>query len=192
MDVEPLPVARDAGGVVWFEQLFAATYDDLLRYARRRVGPVAAPDVVAEVFLTAWRRRADYDHDTARLWLFGVARRTVANADRSTLRARQLSIRAAQLATEEPDLADTVITHMRVHDVLAALPDAQAEALRLVAWDGFSLGEAAAIAGCSSATFRVRLFRARRRAAQLLALDVPAEHGVRSGSPTATKRSGSG
>lgn len=192
MDVEPWPVDPDAGAVAWFERMFAATYDDLLRYALRRVGPVAAPDVVAEVFLTAWRRRDDYDRDSARLWLFGVARRIVANADRSALRARQLSTRAARSAADEPDLADAVIAHLRVHDVIAQLPDAEAEALRLVAWDGFDPAEAAAIAGCSPATFRVRLFRARRRAAHLLAVDGRAERTVRSGFPTATEGSGPG
>jgi RNA polymerase sigma-70 factor (ECF subfamily) len=190
--VEPPPVDPDAASVLWFEGLFAATYDDLLRYAWRRVGPVSAPDVVAEVFLTAWRRRDDYDRDAARLWLFGVARRVVANANRSALRARQLSTRVAQSAAAEPDPADVVVAHIHVHDVIAQLPEAEAEALRLVAWDGFDLAEAAVIAGCSAATFRVRLFRGRRRAAQMLAVDVRAERGVPSGSPAATEGSGSG
>jgi DNA-directed RNA polymerase specialized sigma24 family protein len=34
-------------GTPWFEALFTATYDDLLRYAARRVGRQAATDVVA-------------------------------------------------------------------------------------------------------------------------------------------------
>jgi RNA polymerase sigma-70 factor, ECF subfamily len=190
VDVEPSRAGAD--GVAWFERLFAATYDDLLRYAWRRVGRVAAPGVVAEVFLTAWRRRDDYDRDAARLWLFGVARRIVANADRSTFRARQLSIRAAELAVDEPDLPDALVTQLRVHDVLDRLSGTEAEALRLVAWDGFDRAEAALIAGCSPATFRVRLFRARRRAARMLAVDIPSDRGFPSRVATAAKGNGSG
>lgn len=190
MSVEPAAGDADAGSVIWFEQFFAATYDDLLRYAARRVGLVTAPDVVAEAFLAAWRRRDDYDHDGARLWLFGAARRIVANTDRSVLRAQRLTERAAQRHAGEPDLADSVVTRMRVRDVIDALPVTEAEALRLVAWDGFGIAEAAIITGCSPATFRVRLFRARRRAAQILAADVLPHGGVRSDCPTATHSRG--
>lgn len=167
--------------MVWFEQLFLATYDDLLRYAARRVGMVAAADVVAEVFLTAWRRRDDYDRVTARLWLFGVARLVVANTDRTAARAQRLSIRAGQGVADQPDPSDALVTQLYVQDLIGQLPEAEAEALRLVAWDGFDPGEAAVVAGCSRATFRVRLFRARRRAAQLLAADTRVDDAVQSG-----------
>ena len=176
-----------SGDAVWFEQLFLATYDDLLRYAARRVGMAAATDVVAEVFLTAWRRRNDYDRAAARLWLFGVARLVVANADRSAFRAQRLSIRAVQGIADQPDISDAVVTQLYVQDLIYQLPDAEAEALRLVAWDGFDLGEAATIAGCSRATFRVRLFRARRRAARLLAADTHVEGMVQSSGPPAVE-----
>lgn len=159
------------------------TYDDLLRYAARRVGVAAAADVVAEVFLTAWRRRNDYDRATARLWLFGVARLVVANTDRATSRAQRLSYRAAEDVADQQDLSDAVLTQLYVQDLIRQLPAAEAEALRLVAWDGFEAGEAAVIAGCSRATFRVRLFRARRRAAHLLATEARMESVVESSAP---------
>lgn len=166
---------RSTDDVAWFEQLFAACYDDLLRYAARRIGTESAEDVVAEVFLTAWRRRDDYAHDTARLWLFGVARRVVANFDRGRTRSLRLAAKAASMSGDaEADHADEVVTGMRVREVLASLPPAEAESLRLTEWDGFDLAQAAAVAGCSRATFRVRLHRARRHAAQRFRDDVPA------------------
>ena len=50
--MEPDQVAR-------FEQLFAAHYVDLMRFATRRVGADVAGDVVSSTFLIAWRRPAD-------------------------------------------------------------------------------------------------------------------------------------
>jgi RNA polymerase sigma-70 factor, ECF subfamily len=47
--------------------------------------------------------------------------------------------------------------------------------LTLIAWDGLDVGAAAAAAGCSRATFSVRLHRARRR--------VMKEHGLSRHSP---------
>ena len=183
MGVERASAGSDPDDSAWFEQLFVDTYDDLLRYAARRVGIVAAADVVAEVFLTAWRRRDDYDRAAARLWLFAAARLVVANADRSTSRALRLSLRASQSATDDRDLSDEVVTQLYVQDLLSQLPAAEAEALRLVAWDGFGPAEAAVIAGCSRATFRVRLFRARRRMAHLVAIETHVEMGIRSSVP---------
>ena len=53
--------------------------------------------MVAETFAVAWRRRADMpaDADEVRPWLFGIARRCLANAARSTHRAGRLGMRLA-------------------------------------------------------------------------------------------------
>lgn len=48
---------------------------------------------------------------------------------------------------------------------LAGLTEHEREALLLVAWEGLSAADAARVAGCSVAAFRVRLHRARRRVA---------------------------
>ncbi|HHU08969.1 MAG TPA: RNA polymerase subunit sigma-70, partial [Intrasporangiaceae bacterium] len=42
-----------------FRAAYTATYPDLLRFVTRRVHPSHAEDVVADVFLVAWRRVAD-------------------------------------------------------------------------------------------------------------------------------------
>ena len=51
---------------------------------------------------------------------------------------------------------------------LAALTEHEREALLLVAWDELSATDAARVAGCSAAAFRVRLHRARQRVADQL------------------------
>lgn len=63
-----------------FTALFESTHRALLAYAVRRVAdPADAADVVAESFLVAWRRIDEVPAD-ARPWMFGVARRVLANA----------------------------------------------------------------------------------------------------------------
>lgn len=51
---------------------------------------------------------------------------------------------------------------------LTLLPEHEREALMLTAWDGLRSHEAAAAAGCSTATFTVRVHRGRRRLAAML------------------------
>src|ERR1700712_739179 len=63
---------------------FAVIFDRhgryLHRYLARRLGPDAADDLVADVFLTAFRRRDRYDtsRPDARPWLYGIAAHAVA------------------------------------------------------------------------------------------------------------------
>ena len=60
-----------------FEALYEANYKPIYAYIYRRVPHSASdvPDVVSEVFATAWRRISDLPPAPQdRLWLFGVAR----------------------------------------------------------------------------------------------------------------------
>src|SRR5580692_1766293 len=61
---------------------------------RRTENPDDAADVIAETFLTAWRRLdAVPPGDEARLWLYGVARRVLANYRRGERRRAVLADR---------------------------------------------------------------------------------------------------
>lgn len=62
-----------------FRAVYEATYDDLLRFAQRRVDRHCAEDVAAVVFLVAWRQFDDMPEQIgdARPWLFGVARAAI-------------------------------------------------------------------------------------------------------------------
>jgi DNA-directed RNA polymerase specialized sigma24 family protein len=68
-----------------FEALYGAHAGAVLAYARRRTSPANADDVMADVFLIAWRRLADVPRDE-RVWLLGVARRVLANQRRGHTR----------------------------------------------------------------------------------------------------------
>ena len=160
-----------------FDRIYADAYGPIRAYARRRCAPELAQDVVAETFLVAWRRLDDVPEDPLP-WLYGVARRTLANARRGSRRAEALAERVA--ASLEPgearDIADRLGEAELIRRALAALPERDREAIMLVAWEGLGSADAARAAGCSRPAFAVRLHRARQRlAAALAAAEIPYE-----------------
>lgn len=68
-----------------FETLYDRYAHLILAYATRRTPSYEdAADVLADTFTVVWRRINDVpDGDEARLWIYGVARRTLANHHRS-------------------------------------------------------------------------------------------------------------
>ena len=170
-----------------FQALFEAHRVAIFAYARRRVDADAAADVVADTFLVAWRR-LDAVPDDALPWLYGVARKVVANQLRAARRADALVDRlVGDHAAAAEHVAHACAPDPRVlalHAALARLGERDREALRLVAWEGLDAERAARAAGCTRATFAVRLHRARRRlaaamseerAAAVSPLEVPRE-----------------
>jgi RNA polymerase sigma-70 factor, ECF subfamily len=156
-----------------FEGLFRVNYPAVRAYALRRSAPEAAKDVVAETFLVAWRRLDEVPED-ALPWLYGVARRVLANQRRTADRSAALETRLAGAAPPptETDPAAAAGEAEIVRLALGRLSEPSREALMLVAWHGLSGARAARAAGCSRAAFAVRLHRARARlAAELAALE---------------------
>lgn len=147
-----------------FEELYHAHYAALLRYGARRIGQEAARDVVAETFLTAWRRPDVVPLDNPLPWLYATARRVLANHLRAQTRRGRLDER---LGDEVPlvvaDHADHVAARTDVLRALAELSPNDQEVLLLTEWDGLSAQTAAEVVGCSVTAFKVRLHRARQR-----------------------------
>lgn len=148
-----------------FEAIYAAHAAAVHRYALRRMHRDAAEDVVAEVFLVVWRRLEDVPSQP-RGWLLGIARRVASNAHRSEQRRTALRER---LAAEFPVTREPAGVPPRLAQALLDIPEADREALTLIAWDGLSYREAAQALGVREGTFAVRLLRARRRLARALA-----------------------
>lgn len=149
------------------EDLFRAHAGAVLTFARRRVPPADAEDVVAEVFLVAWRRREEVPAD-ALPWLFGVARRVIANRRRGEARRGALVSRlteggalpAGAYASEQVDAGAL--------RALESLSDRDREILLLVAWEGLGRAAIASVLGVSRGAVAVRLLRAKRRFAAAL------------------------
>ncbi|WP_309649550.1 RNA polymerase sigma factor [Nocardioides sp.] len=149
-----------------FRRLYAGQFDPLLGYALRRADrPEDAADVVADTFLVAWRRLDDVpDGDEARLWLYGVARRTLANHRRGDGRRSALGERLRQdLASAVPDHAPAVTEQETVRAALLRLADRDREVLELAAWEGLEPREIAEVLGISPIAVRSRLSRSRAR-----------------------------
>lgn len=149
-----------------FEQLFRDYYDPVCRYATRRVPAAAVQDVVSETFLAAWRRYDELCGDPLP-WLLGVARRIAANQLRGDARRVALTDRLSAERTEFCSGEDDRSSRLAL--ALAQLSERDREALLLVAWDGLEHRIAARVTGCRSATFAVRVHRARRRLERALA-----------------------
>jgi RNA polymerase sigma-70 factor (ECF subfamily) len=156
-----------------FDDLYRTHYLPVLRYARRRADPDTAGDVVAETFLIAWRRLDSLPAQQADVlpWLFGVARRVLANAERSRRRASRVTERLGQHSRGQfvPDAAGQVSERDRLARALATLSDCDQEVLRLIGWEELDLAGAAVAMGCSRPAMTVRLHRARRRLGKSLA-----------------------
>ena len=146
-----------------FEGLFRENYPAVRAYALRRTSGDAAQDVVSETFLVAWRRLDEVPAD-ALPWLYGVARRVLANrrrtADRSAALEERLAGAEPRVAGGDPGERAGDAEILRI--ALGRLSEPSREALMLVAWHGLSGVRAARAAGCSRAAFAVRLHRARR------------------------------
>lgn len=156
---------------VRYERLYRDHYAEILSYAARRIDIDTARDVAAETFVAAWRRLDQIPTHAARAWLFTTARRMLSNEYRSSERRERLvakiqHTRPVDLALV-PDLADAIVSREQAIALLAGLSTSDREVLELTEWDGLTSAEGAHVVGCSTATFRVRLHRARRR---LLAL----------------------
>lgn len=153
-----------------FEEIYQAHYPAIAAYVTRRTSsPDDIADVIAETFTTAWRRLGDVpDGDAARLWLYGVARRTLANHHRAESRRTALGLRLrAELGTWAESVVDQAPDAAR--EAFMRLSGDDRELLALVGWEGLGIAEIAKVLGTSRGAVRLRLHRARKRLAAALA-----------------------
>jgi RNA polymerase sigma-70 factor (ECF subfamily) len=156
---------------VRFGRIYREQGRAILSYALCRVDdPDDAPDVVAETFLVAWRRLDEVPIGPGeRLWLYGVARRVLANLHRSTRRRTRLAERIAESLRGDPAVhpgPDGEATE--ILDAMRELGEENRELLLLVSWEGLSPSEAARVLGISALAARSRLHRSRRRLRAIL------------------------
>ncbi|GAA4594768.1 RNA polymerase sigma-70 factor (ECF subfamily) [Actinoplanes octamycinicus] len=154
-----------------YRELFEAAYDDLLCFVERRTHPAVADDVVAEVFLTAWRRFDDVPGplSDARAWLFTAAYHVLRNRQRSEQRQQNLTLRILR-EPDDPGHAEADGVAARVDLVRAwhRLSVKDQEVLTLTVFEGLTGTQAARLLNISRPAFSLRLLRARRRLHQLL------------------------
>lgn len=174
-----------------FRRLFDAHARSILAYALRRTeDPGDAADVVAETFVVAWRRMDVVPAgEEARPWLFGVARRVLANQRRGARRRTALANRLRDVLSKRvtEDHSSRIARTDLVRRALGRLSEDDREVLHLTAWEGLTPTEIARVLSAPPSTIRGRLQRARDRLRQVLsdlqATPDPSDNGHRPHEP---------
>lgn len=156
--------AARAGDGEAYGRVYDRHRDRVHRHVVRLVPrPADVDDVVAVVFLEAWRRR-----DAARLvdgsllpWLLVTATNAARNVSRSSARYRRL-LAALPPADHAPDPADSLDDGPATR-AFRTLPLADRQVIGLCVLEGYSEADAATALGIARGTVKSRLSRARRR-----------------------------
>lgn len=144
-----------------FDEIYRRTKPKLQAYVSRRMFGDTS-EVVDEIFLTAWRRRADMpqEEDAQMMWLYAVGRRTIANHLR--FRARLDLFSRTTSALHETSTSNTSSeTSILVHECLRQLRKIDREILLLVEWDDLTIHQAATVLQITEAAATKRLKSAR-------------------------------
>jgi len=163
-----------------FRTVYEANYARILGYVlRRTTSPEDSADVVADTFATAWRKidampgegtpggaiSGKPATDEATLWLYGVARRTLANHRRKEARRSAVLEMLAREYQEAVwfDSSPIVGAESTLAEAWTALRPKDRDLLGLVAWEALTTAQIAAVIGCSKTAAKVRIHRARKR-----------------------------
>lgn len=143
-----------------FEQIYAEHVAAVRAYVTRRAPDAVVDDIVADTFVVCLRK-IDRVPENPLPWLYAVARKTLANERRK--RAKLAHGQSLPASGPSP-VGDGILA-----EAFNSLTENDREVLRLVAWEGLSLTDAATVFGCSAVTCRVRYHRAKSRLASKLA-----------------------
>lgn len=161
----------------------------ILAYLTRRVSnPADAADLLGDVLVVVWRRidTMPVEPGPARMWMFGIARKTLAGGHRSNRRRQALTARLRhEISTANTTAGLAGSTHHvpadpraeRLTAALDHLTPADREILTLIHWDSLTLTEVAQHLRLRPTTTRSRYHRARVRLKQLLELDEASPRG---------------
>lgn len=148
---------------------FAEVYDALSARAfglilRVLVDRAQSEEVLQEVFLEVWQSASRFtpNRGQGRSWVLTIAHRRAVDRVRSSQSSTDRDVRAGfrDMDVAYDDVSERVELKMegrRVVDALAALPDAQKEALTLAYFGGYSQSEIATLVGAPLGTVKTRM-----------------------------------
>ncbi|MBB6345425.1 RNA polymerase sigma factor [Nonomuraea muscovyensis] len=163
-----------------FATVFDAHYEEIRRYAGRRLDLDIAEDLAAETFLVAFRRRHTFDaaRGGVRPWLYGIATNLIGRHRRAEVRR----YRALARSGPPPDadghdqrVVDRVaagVTVQRLSAALAGLSRGERDVVLLVAYGELTYDEVAAALGVAYGTVASRLSRARTKLRDALGVEL--------------------
>ncbi len=172
---DPLAIRAQVGDAQAFDALVRREKAGLYTFVRRYVGdPDQAYDILQDTFVSAWRALRRYD--PARpfgIWLRRIALNKCRDFGRRA-RVRRLALAAFSLeptrGPTEPvePRGDAEERLVRLDRAIARLPGLYRDPLLLTTAGGLSHEAAAAVLRVSPKAVEMRLYRARRRLAEIL------------------------
>lgn len=161
-----LMVAAQAGHAGAYRRLLSELRGWLTRYYAMRLPPAHIDDAVQEALIAIHEKRHIYDPTRPfKPWLAAIARYKW--VDRLRSMARQ---HADELPADVPigDHESAVTSAALLGQLMANLKPAQAEAIRLVKLEGYSVEEASARTGQSGSLIKVNIHRGLARLAAII------------------------
>lgn len=158
-----------------FDQIYRKLFPTLFRVAYRIcIDQGLAEDICQEAFMRYLRRPAPLpDLDQTKFWLLRVVRNLSLNVEKR----RQRELRANREVTKAPrfvpddSAADAVLrsdTELAVQEALGKLPINLRTVLVMREYGNLSYREIAGVLSISESNVKVRVFRARKRLAEVL------------------------
>lgn len=152
------------------EQIAGELSEPLRRYLARYAGdPALADDLLQETLIRIARGLSGFEgRATLKTWAFSIATRVAADHFREPHhRARILELdESAELPATDPAIDQRLVVdemNACVRQVIDSLPEDYRSALVLHDLEGLTASEIADVCGCSLATAKIRLHRARLR-----------------------------
>ncbi len=167
------PVADDrdlaarvrAGDVEAFRTLFDATYQPLFAFVHRHIGQEQeSEDIIQDIFLDIWRRRADWAPAVSvRAYLYGAARNQIASYYKRARVRSVVSGLPAELEDRGSDGPESMVEGQELQRALQDAVDELPEQRRLVFTlyhdHGLRYREIAQVLGIAESTVQVQMWR---------------------------------
>lgn len=138
----------------------------LKSYLPRRLAPEHVEDVIQETLLAVHKKRHTYDPTRPfPPWFVAIARFKWLDRLRSHYKAEEVEL------AEDHGISgheETVLSRLVLEQVIATLPAAQAEVLKLAKVEGRSIEEISMATGQSASLVKVNIHRARKKLMKLL------------------------
>lgn len=139
----------------------------LERYFRRRVPPHSIDDLVQEVLIAFYTKRATWDPSRAFLpWLAAIARYRWVDHLRKVYKHESKELLEDDAVEDSEE--EVVMARVSLDRLFGELPAAQAEAIELVKIGGLSIRETAEKTGQSESLVKVNIHRGLKKLAALV------------------------
>ncbi len=155
-----------------FQELYRTYQRQVTAYFLRRTDTASARDGAAETFLVVWRRIDDVPQSAELPWLYGIARRVLANLRRSQRRYDALGRKVHRTEAAESLTPETVIVRRsedeEMMSAIGRLRPEDQELLLLAVWEELPRREIAAALKTSPNAVTQRMRRIKKQLAHEL------------------------